>query len=170
MFLEGKRPLTAPDAETLARVRDRMIEQTLLAQENAGEDERPPDSPTSASRVPDEIRQRFGSDEAFESALRILGMSEPQVAMRISERETMLRAIEQHFRPAAWPERAEIEAYYQKTFLPELARRTNAQPPPLDEVENKIREILVEKKINHLLESWLEEMKSTHRVKLHDGW
>ncbi len=166
MFLEGKPALTAPDAETLARVCDRLIEQRLLAEETAAGGSSLADPPSSARQTLDEVRQRFRGQQEFESALRTLGMSEEEVVGRIAGRENMLRAIEQHFRPAAWPERVEIETYYQQIFVPELARR-NAPVPPLDDVEDKIREILVEKKINELLESWLEEMKSTHRVKVH---
>jgi len=95
-------------------------------------------------------------------------MDETQLEAHITAQEELLGRIEQRFRPLAWPERPEIEAYYRDTFVPELARENQAPAPSLNEVEGKIREILVERKINELLEKWLEEMKSSHRVKVHD--
>jgi hypothetical protein len=51
--------------------------------------------------------------------------------------------------------------------VPELARRSQAAPPPLAEIEGQIREILTQKKIDELLSSWLESLKSTHHVSIH---
>ena len=65
------------------------------------------------------------------------------------------------------PDGTEIEAYYRETFLPEYARRGKGAPPALREVESQIREILVQKKIDDELSSWLKELRSTHKVKLH---
>lgn len=168
MFLEGKLPKAPADLETLARVRDRLIEQKLLAEEAATQGSEPQDPPPNATELLAEVRRRFASEEAFGTALRSLGMDAEHIAARIANQEKVLLMIEQRFRPSAWPERAEIEAYYRETFIREFKQRSTGPPPPLNAVENKIREILVEEKINHLLEAWLEEMKSTHRVKVHD--
>lgn len=168
MFLDGKLPQGAADAETLARVRDRLIEQKLLAEEAAAEGTEAEDPPPHATELLNEVRGRFGSEEAFEKALRSLGVDREHIVTRMASQEKVLLMIEQRFRPSAWPERAEIEAYYRETFVREFVRHSSAPPPPLNAVENKIREILVQEKINHLLEAWLEEMKSIHRVKVHD--
>lgn len=167
LFLESKFPAPPPDAQTLARVRDRLIEQKLLAQEAATEGTETTDPPSAVAERLDDVRKKFGSEEAFQSALRAGGLDQGQIVARLGEQERMLRLIDQRFRPAAWPEQAEIEPFYRNTFLPEQARRTPASPPPLAEVEEKIREILLERNINHLLEAWLTEMKSSYRVKVH---
>jgi len=166
MFLDGKAAPSGPDRATLERVRDRLIAQRLLAEQAAAEGTEPEDPPPSNEAL-DEVRQKFASPQAYQAALRSLGMDEQQVAARLAEQAKMLQMIEKRFRPSASPERAEIETYYRETFCPEFARRSKAPPPPLAEVENKIRDILVEKKIDGLLEAWLEEMKSSQRVKVH---
>ncbi len=168
MFLDGKLPQAAANAKTLARVRDRLIEQKLLAEEAAAEETEAEDPPPHATELLTEVRGRFGSEEAFETALRSLGMDREHIVTHIASQEKVLLMIEQRFRPSAWPERTEIEAYYRETFVREFAQHSTDPPPPLNAVENEIREILVEEKINHLLEAWLEEMKSIHRVKVHD--
>lgn len=168
LFLDGKPAGPPPDPATFAAVRDRLIEQKLLAEEAAAEGVETEEATRKAARRLDEVRARFGTPEAFEAALKATGMDEQQAMKRIADQEKALRMIEQRFRPAAWPEPAEIESYYRETFVPEFVRRNNASPPALAEVENQIREILVEKRINHLLENWLAEMKATRRVRIHD--
>lgn len=168
MFLDGKLVAGPPDAAALERVRDQLIAHKLLEEEATAQGAAFPDPPGRTAHQLDELRQRFGSTETFQRALRSLGMDETQLEAHIAAQKELLGRIEQRFRPLAWPERAEIEAYYRNTFVPELARENQAPAPSLNEVEGKIREILVERKINELLEKWLEEMKSSRRVKVHD--
>lgn len=168
MFLDGKLVSSPPDAATFQRLRDRLIAQKLLEEEIATQSEGPTDPPARTAERLGEVRQRFGSLEAFKSALRSLGVDEQKVEARIGAQEGQLRRIEERFRPLAWPERAEIEAYYRDVFVPEFARQNQAPVPSLNEIEGRIREILVERKIDDLLDKWLEEMKSSRRVKVHD--
>jgi 2-polyprenyl-3-methyl-5-hydroxy-6-metoxy-1,4-benzoquinol methylase len=113
------------------------------------------------------VRAKYASEEVFQSALHKLGMSEQEVLEHLQAQERTLYLIDQRLRPAAWVELSEIEDYYRETFVPEYNRRTTATPPPLKEVENKIREILVQKKIDELLSTWLEELRTGRRVKIH---
>lgn len=163
LFLEGKPPATPPDEAALTRVRDRLLEQKLLDEGAAQTD--PADNAIDPLAG---IRKRFGSEEAFQSARLALGMDDQQIMARIAFQKRMLRLVDQRFRPAAWPERAEIEAYYRDEFVPDFTRKRRDPAPPLDEVENQIRDILIERNINRLLGSWLEEMKSSRRVRIHD--
>jgi hypothetical protein len=168
LFLDGRKPEAPPDAANFAAARDRLIEQRLLAEEAAAEGVKPEGARDKAAETLAEVRKRFGNPEGFESALKAAGLDEQQAINRLLDQEKALRMIEQRFRPAAWPEPAEVEAYYRETFVPEFARRSTASPPPLSEVENQIREILVEKKIDRLLGAWLEEMKAARRVRVHE--
>lgn len=168
VFLQGKIPAATPDADTLARVRDRLIAQTLLAEEEPGQAPKSPEPAGATPQIMDEVRKRFSSPDAYQAALNSLGMDEPQIVARVAGQENLLRAIEQRFRPSAWPERTEVETYYRETFVPEFFSRSSTPPPALNEIEGKITEILVEKKINLLLESWVEEMKSNRRVRVHE--
>ncbi len=167
LFLEGHLPAALPDAATFESVRDRLIDQKLLVQEAAQENIQLADPPGVAADGLAEVRKRFPSEEAFRSALRSLGMDEKQVLRRLTDRQRILRLIDQRLRPAAGVERAEIEAYYGETFVPEFQRRNTGPAPALADVESQIREILVQKKIDQQLEAWLQELKSSRRVKVH---
>jgi len=168
LILDGKTPASLPDHATLVAVRDRLIEQRLLGEESAAEGAAQEDFQAKAAETLNEIRKRYGSEEAFNFALHSFGMDRPHLLARIAQQEKVLRMVEERFRPAAWPEPAEIEAYYHDTFVPEYARHGTGPPPALLEVENKIKELLIEKKIDRLLEAWLEEMKSSRRVRIHE--
>jgi len=167
LFRNGQTPATPPDSATLERVRDRLIDQRLLAEEAEAENVERADLPRQAAETLIEVRKKYPSEEAFQSALQTLGTSEGEVLSRLEDQASVLRIIDQRLRPAAWVERTEIETYYHATFVPEYARHTVGPAPALEEVENQIREILVQRKIDQLLATWLQELKASRRVRLH---
>jgi len=167
LFLDSQLPAAAPDAATLERVRDRLVNQTLLAQEAEAESLDRTDLPRRAAEALAEVRKKYASEEAFQSALHTLGRDEAQVLQRLERHESALRIIDERLRPTAWVEPSEIEAYYQKTFVPAYLQRKTGRQPALEEVESQIREILVQQKIDQLLAAWLEELRASQRVRLH---
>ncbi len=167
LFLNGRAPGPPPNAATLHQVRDRLIEQKLLAEEAATESTQVEDPPPHVPQSLNDIRQKFGTEEAFQTGLGALGKTEDQVRDRLANQEKVLLMIDQRFRASAWPEASEMETYYRETFVPEYSRLNKGPAPPLAEVESTIREILIERKIDRFLEAWLAEMKSIRRVKVH---
>lgn len=164
---EGRVPKTPPDAAAFDRVLNRVIDQSLLAQEASAEGLDSAGVRGIAAQRLAGVRKKFPSAGAFDSALRSLGMDEKQLLEALEKQERTLEMINQRLRPSASPDREEIEAYYRETFLPEYARRGKGAPPALREVEGQIREILVQKKIDDRLSAWLKELRSTHKVKLY---
>jgi hypothetical protein len=164
---EGRMPKTPPDAATFDRVLNRVIDQSLLAQEASAEGLDSAGVQGIAAERLAGVRKKFPSAGVFDSALRSLGMDEKQLLGTLEKQERTLEMINQRLRPSASPDREEIEAYYRETFLPEYATRGKGAPPALREVEGQIREILVQKKIDDRLSAWLKELRSTHKVKLY---
>jgi parvulin-like peptidyl-prolyl isomerase len=167
LFLDGKTPTATPDRATFESVRERLIDQMLLLQEAEAEGVDRTDLLQKAARQLDEVEKKYADEKAFQASLEELGMSREQVLARLAEHELTLRLVDQRLRPAAWADRTEIEAYYQNTFAPEYVRRNKGPAPALSEVENQIREILVQQKIDELLPKWLEELKSSQHVRIH---
>jgi len=167
LFLKGPSAAGVPDTAALERVRDRLIEQKLLAQEAEAEGVNLSDLIEAAKQALGEVHRLYSSEEAYRNALRVLGATEEQVLSRLQAQLLTLRLIDQRLRPAAWVERPEIEAYYTGTFVPEFRRQNTGPVPPADEVEPQIREILVQKKIDQLLADWLAELKAGRRVSIH---
>lgn len=170
LFLEGQAPRRVPDGKILREVRDRLIDQELLEEESAAENPLPATPSKNAAEELSVVRKKFSSEEAYQSALRSLrelGMDEQEILARLSEHDRILAMIDRRLRPAAWVEASEVEEYYQKTFLPEYARRNPSPAPALAKVESQIREILTQRKMDPLLTAWLAELSSGHQVGIH---
>lgn len=166
-FLAGESPQALPDPAQLEAARDRLIDQRLLLLEAETEGGELPDLPEEAGKLLAQAREKFPDESAYQQAVRTLGMDEQTLLRRLALQVVTLRAIDQRLRPAAWVEQKEIETYYQNTFVPQQARRAAGPPPPLEDVEAQIREILVQKRIDELLTAWLTELRSSHQVKIH---
>jgi len=167
-FLDAEWPPPPPDSATLANARERLTYQMLLIrEENPGPSEKAESEKAAAERLAT-LRKEFAHPEDFQRALKELGMTETEVAARIAEQELMLRLIDQRLRPAASPSDSEVADYYRSTFVPEFQKKNGgAAAPPLPEVEGQIREVLIQKRINELLDQWIEELKPATSVRFH---
>ena len=168
VFLSGKHPDALPDHARSAQVRDRLIDRMLLSQEAEEQQVNPAEVSRNVEKAWTELRKSYPDQESFESALRVLGLDQEQVLRRLEQQERMLLLIDQRLRPAAWVERSQVETYYRDVFLPEYTKQQKPEPPPLAAVESQIRELLVQKEIDKLMESWLKEVRSLHRVRVFD--
>ena len=166
-FLDGQWPPPPPDSKTLEQVREGLIEQKLLLEEESQDLSRDPALEKTASEELDGLPKRFPSERDYQSALRSLHMEEKQILATLIAQQRILRIIEQQLRPAAALGTTDVESYYRDVFTPEYLRKSGPPVPPLTEVEGQIQEILVQKKINQLLASWLEELRPSRRVRFH---
>lgn len=158
-----------PDANTLARVRDRLIDQDLLEQEAVadGVDVRP-DDPAVDDRYK-ALLAKVASLGRLKSDLSHVGLSQDVLRRRLAREERILRVIDERLRPLAAVEPGEIESYYKQILAPELGRQGQQPAPPISEVESRIREILIQQKIDALLADWLKTLRSTHDVHVYDA-
>jgi len=166
-FLEGKSPMGTPSSEEKRTVLNRLISQTLLADQMKRPAGNSGNGTKDARETLKGVREKFPSQQAYDKALQSLGMTEQQVLKRLELYERTLQMINSRLRPAALPDPNEVEDYYTKTFVPEYKKGHSGAPPPLDKIRDQIREILVQKKMNELLDNWLERLKSAHRVTIH---
>ena len=111
------------------------------------------------------IQSRFPNPQAYRERLATLPLS-PQSLRRIIERQFYLaRYLDYKFRPAVRVEDEDISNYYRDELAPAL--RTRGQtPPPLDDVREQIREVLVQRGINERADTWFEETKSRLQVEI----
>jgi hypothetical protein len=163
-FLEGQSPTGAPDHKEKQAVLNRLISQTLLAQQIQRRAIPSRNEEKNAEDTLKSVREKFSNQQAYSAAIQSLGMTEPQVLKRLALYERTLQMINDRLRPAAIPDPNQVEDYYKQTFIPEYAKEHTGPPPPLDKIRDQIREILVQKKMNDLLDNWLDRLKSAHRV------
>lgn len=150
--------LAGGQSESDAKLLDRLVDQWIVRTEADGA-HFPPPSDADVDRHIEHLRQQFASPQAFESRMREVGLSAAQLRRLVAQQLYLTRYLDYKFRPAVQIDPAEIEKYYRETLLPQLAARGEA-PPALDAVEERIREVLVERGINALADRWLEESRA----------
>ncbi len=166
-FLNGESPEGTPSKAQRKAVLNRLISQALLTEQLRTPVRESSNGRKTAEETLSEVEKKFSSQEAYHSALKLLGMTEQQVLTRLELYQHTLRMINNRLRPAALPDPGEVEDYYKNIFVPEYAKGHSGAPPSLDDVREQIQEILIQKKMNQLLGNWLDRLKSTHRVTVH---
>jgi len=160
-------PVAEPDITALDSVRDRLIDQRLLTREAIAEGIQLSDVEVAARQAMADLLKKCGSEEAFQSSILALGFTQAQLLDRLAGQQRVLRIVDLRLRPSVTVEQAEIEAYYRDSFAAEYSKRNPGQAvPTLAQVQSQIREILVEKKLDRQLATWLEELKTTHHVRV----
>ncbi len=90
----------------------------------------------------------------------------PNIVRRMVARQIYLaRYLDYKFRPSVQVDDPAIEMYYNKELVPALAAK-NQTPPPLDNVREEIREVLVQRGITERASSWFEETKSRLNIEI----
>ncbi len=141
---------------------DQVIEQKLIAMEA----EQTPIIMITNEDVEAQIaayKTRFASEEEFRAKLIEMQMSPYEFRQLIRRQLAVNEFIEKRFKPFIIVLPNEIEQYYREQFLPKL-KELNQPIPPLDVVEESIRQILTEQRTNEELERWLGTARRRARV------
>lgn len=109
--------------------------------------------------------KQFASPDEFRKRVAAVGLSEAAVRRLILQQIYLSRFLEYRFRPAAQVDRAQIEAYYKDEFVPQLEKR-GAQVPPLEDVEDTIREVLIQRAINERATKWLDDVRDRVKIEI----
>ena len=114
------------------------------------------------------LKEHIGTPAIYASRLQSLGLSAAQVRALLSRQIYVERYVDYKFRPAVQIEPEAIDAYYQNVLLPELAK-SNQPAPHRAEVEEQIREVLVQRGITDLTAKWLDDTKSRLKIEIETG-
>jgi hypothetical protein len=151
-------------AESDDRLLAEIVEQWIV-QTEASESRFPQPAQSEVDRELARLVAQFPSPEAYAAKLRELGLSAAQVRELLTRQIYMERYLDYKFRPLVQIQSADIENYYQKELLPELAKK-NQPGPRLAEVEGEIRELLTQRGITGLATKWLDETKSRLKIEM----
>ena len=78
----------------------------------------------------------------------------------------VMKFIDYRFRQFVVVDTKEIEAYYQNQFLPELRKRNVLPAPELADVEERIRKIVTEEKLNTQVDEWLVSLRKDATIEI----
>jgi len=114
-------------------------------------------------RYRDALIARAGGEEALGTSLRHEGLVWPDVDELVLRVASVDAFVEQRLRPRISVTMEEIEAAYQELLVNEIA--VSDEPvPPLSAVRDHLHTLLVERKLNEEIESWLERAEEHQEV------
>jgi len=105
------------------------------------------------------LGELFPSAEEFRKSCAAVGLSESGVRRLLTQQIYFSRFLDYRFRPAAQVDQTQIRAYYRDEFTPQMKARGQSVPP-LDDVADAIREVLVQRAINDRAKQWLDDTRA----------
>jgi parvulin-like peptidyl-prolyl isomerase len=156
-LIEGK-------AESDDKLLDELIEQWVVETE-AMASHFPQPAQSEVDRELTRLIGQFANPDKYASRLNELGLSGAEVRQMLSRQIYDERYVDYKFRPSVQVEAADIDAYYKKELLPDLAKKNQPVPAPAA-VEEQIRELLIQRGISDLTAKWLDDTKSRLKIEI----
>jgi hypothetical protein len=151
-------------------VLDRLIDQELLAEQMKSASFQHASEAEAAARVSQARKQwpEAATDEGWKSVLSRYGLAEKDLVAHVQQQIDLMRLVDAHLRPVVQIDSKTIEAYYREKFVPQLKQPVVAEVPSAD-IAAKIRELLTQEKVNELMISWLQSLRSESKLSLPGG-
>lgn len=103
--------------------------------------------------------KQFPSQTAFEQRCTQVGLSQAAVRRQLAQQLYLSSFLDFRFRPAAEVSDADVQKYYDEQFAPEVKKKGETVPP-LEQVQDKIREVLVQRDITDRANQWLDDTRA----------
>ena len=146
-------------------VLDRLIDQELLGEQTKAADAQQASREEAAKRVTEarKLYPEAATEAAWQAVLARYRLTESDLLDNVQKQLDLMRLVDARLRPSIQIDSKSIEAYYRDKFVPQL-EKSGAGEIPLADVSAKIRELLTEQKVNELLVSWLQTLRSESDV------
>lgn len=151
-------------AESDDKLLDELIEQWVVETEATGS-HFPQPARSEVDREMARLAAQFGDRAKYDARLNETGLSDAGVRILLTRQIYVERYLDYKFRPSVQVEPADVDAYYSKELLPELAKR-NQPAPSRASVDEQIREVLIQRGISDLTTKWLDDTKSRLRIEI----
>jgi peptidyl-prolyl cis-trans isomerase SurA len=150
----------------------RIIDRALIVQQQRGFPQTPV-SDEDVTKEENDLRNDLPScakadcktDAGWKAFLNTFGFTEDELRTRLRLRIQILHFIETRFRAGIRISDHQISDYYNNTMLPEY-KKTGGVAPPLDTVEDRIGELLLEQQVSVLLDQWLTTLRDSGNVRI----
>lgn len=97
-------------------------------------------------------------NQAWQKMLSSYALKERDIEAGLRSETQMMNFIEVRLRPSVHVQPEEVEAYYRAQVLPDM-EKVGVKVVTLQELEPRIREVLVEQHIDQLLDTWLHNLR-----------
>jgi peptidyl-prolyl cis-trans isomerase SurA len=161
------RPLNQFTDDDRRAVLDRLIDQELLGEQMKSAFFKHASEAEAAARLAEARKQypEAATVEGWRAVLARFELSEKNLLAHVQQQIDLMRLVDARLRPAVQIDSKTIETYYREKFVPQLKPSAAGETPPAD-VAAKIRELLTEEKVNELMVSWLQSLRSESKVSI----
>jgi len=169
-FMNG-RAIEAITAVQRRAVLDRLIDQELLREQIPSSDSQYAPAGEEVARRMQEIRKQYPNTadaDSWQKTLARYDLSENELKRHVTLQLSLLKLVDDRFRPTIQIDPKSIESYYQQSLLPQL-REAGAKEVPLAQVTPKIKELLTQEKLNQLLTAWLQNLRANSEIQTGDA-
>lgn len=142
-----------PRMELIRELADQWI---IRGEANTAKFSHPPTE--AVDRAYEQFVKQFPSPEEFQKRREAAGLTEAGVRRMLREQLYLSSFLDYRFRPAAQVDDKQIETYFNDEFAPQLKARGETVPA-LEDVEDTIREVLVQRAISERAKKWLDETR-----------
>jgi peptidyl-prolyl cis-trans isomerase SurA len=176
MLLAAIQPISIQQGQnTPLRAAQRLINRTLILQQMKEQQSITPVTDEEVrsnlnelrKQIPACVRYRCETQQGWADFLKDKGLTEQQVEDRWRMRLQILHFIDGRFQAGIRISKAEIQNYYDKT-LTTAFEKENVKAPALDSVSQRIHEILMQQRVNVLLQDWLKSLRDQGSVQVLD--
>jgi hypothetical protein len=165
-LLNGQ-PLDVSGA-TRRKAAGRLVEQELIRQVIINGGYGQPSKQDIDAFVQQFKRDRFHSSDAqLRAALSKYGLTEEQLRQYLEWQLTVLRFIDQRFRPGVLVTDEDVRAYYEE-HRAEL-QKANPKNHTIEALDSKIRETLTGEQVNKNFEEWLDQTRRRIRIEYREA-
>jgi hypothetical protein len=165
-------PFSEPKPESQEELIERLIDRTLILEQAALQ----PGPPVTDAEVDSELTTLRKSiprcaayhcetDQGWMKFVEEQGFTVDQVRERWRQRMEVLRFIEERFRSGISIPKSDIDDYYKTTMVP-MYQKENATPQPEATLADRIQEILLQRRVDTLLDDWLTALRAEGSVRV----
>jgi parvulin-like peptidyl-prolyl isomerase len=144
----------------------RLIDRQLLETQMGGETFLQPSNEELDKDIV-KLRAQFASgvdDRSWQKLLADYGLTPAALKDHLRTEVRVMNLVEVRLRPNVHVQPEEIESYYQNQLLPDL-QATGGTAVTLNEVEPRIRELLVQRHMDELLDAWLHNLRQQAEIR-----
>jgi hypothetical protein len=145
-------------------IRSELIEQWVVNNE-ATTTGFPLPAQTEVDRELSRVEASFSSPAVYQQRLEAIGLPAAAVRRIITRQIYLARYLDYKFRSSIQVSDAALADYYRDHLVPEL-RAKGQQAPPLTDVTEQIREVLIEQGVNERTAAWFDETKPRLKIEL----
>ncbi|HEX9199026.1 MAG TPA: peptidylprolyl isomerase [Acidobacteriaceae bacterium] len=165
-------PLTEPQPVSRDKLIERLIDRTLILQQMALQPEPPitdaevdAELTTLRASIPKCAAYHCETEAGWEKFVADQGFTMQELRDRWKMRMNVLRFIEERFRMGIRIEQSDIDEYYKTTLIPAY-QKEKATPPPESAIADRIQEIVLQQRVDKLLDDWLTSLRAQGSVRI----